>query len=147
MSGEAELCASSRVPVRQQGIISMLMDFDLKFGGWVQPTTDRLWKEEKSRRSELREIVPRFGKKEFSNLTHENDEVMLRGRPKVAGIDFAICASDNYNEHSFSRLAVNKALTCPKGQSACKLNSVFRSDLLPLEVKWTCICAGKELVV
>ena len=25
------------------------------------------------------------------------------------------------------------------------LNNVFSSDLLPLEVKWTCICAGKEV--
>ena len=26
-----------------------------------------------------------------------------------------------------------------------KLNNVLRSDLLPLEVKWACICAGKAL--
>ena len=26
-----------------------------------------------------------------------------------------------------------------------KFNNAFRSDLLPLEVKWACICAGKEL--
>ena len=56
----------------------------------------------------------------------------------------------------------NKTLTCPKGQSAwavappClakkktrsvqdKLNSVFRSVLLSLEVMWACICARKEL--
>ena len=26
-----------------------------------------------------------------------------------------------------------------------KLNKVFRSDLLPLEIKWSYICAGKEM--
>ena len=26
-----------------------------------------------------------------------------------------------------------------------KKNTVFRSDLLPLEVEWSCICPGKEM--
>ena len=56
----------------------------------------------------------------------------------------------------------NKALTCPWGQGAWAvalsligeektrsmqdtLNKVFRPDLLPLGIKWSCICAGKEL--
>ena len=67
----------------------------------------------------------------------------------------------NDNGHSFSQRPVHKALTCPQGRvlGSCStpwlakeipskqkiLNNVFRSDLLPLEVKWSCICAGKEM--
>ena len=70
--------------------------------------------------------------------------------------------NDNDNDHSYSQLPVNKALTCPKGSECLavafpwlakeirpkrkeELNNVFGSDLLPLEVKWACICARKEL--
>ena len=69
--------------------------------------------------------------------------------------------NDNDNDHSFNQLPDNRALACPRGQSAWvaappklakevrsmqnKLNKVFRSDLLPLETKWSCICAGKEM--
>ena len=71
------------------------------------------------------------------------------------------------NDHS-SQLPVNKALTCPEGQSAGavaspwlakeirsvqkdevvrSLRSVkeFRSDLLPLGIKRSCIGVGKEM--
>ena len=64
-------------------------------------------------------------------------------------------------DHSFSQLPVHKALTYPEGQGARavappwlvketrsmhkKINQVFRSDLLPLEMKWSCNCAGKEM--
>ena len=70
--------------------------------------------------------------------------------------------NDNDNDHSLSQLPVHKAQTCPEGQCAwvvaplwlakeiCSmqeddLNKAFRSDLLPLEVKWSCIGAGKDM--
>ena len=66
------------------------------------------------------------------------------------------------NDHSFNQLPEHKALTCPKGQNAWavappwlaketrsmqqkKLVNVFRSDLLPLDMKRSCICAGQEM--
>ena len=66
-------------------------------------------------------------------------------------------SNDTDNDHSLSQLFVHQALTCPKGQSAwpwplpvwrrklaqCKIK-VFRSDLLPLDMKWSCICAGRR---
>ena len=69
--------------------------------------------------------------------------------------------NDNDNDHSHSQLLVNKALTCTKGQEwlgrgpslakdirsmeRVELNKVFRSDLLPLGKKWSCICVGKAM--
>ena len=69
--------------------------------------------------------------------------------------------NDFDNDHSFGQLPVHKALTCSEGQSAwsvapprlakeirsmhLSLIKVLRSDLLPLEIKRSCICAGKEM--
>ena len=69
--------------------------------------------------------------------------------------------NDNDKDHSFSQLSVHKALTCPEGQSSwsvapslygeknlapCRHNSsrYSCSDLLPVEIKWSCICAGVQ---
>ena len=63
--------------------------------------------------------------------------------------------------NSCSQPTVHQALTCPQGPvclgrgpsrvgegsslNAQKLIKVLRSDLLPLEIQWSCICAGKEM--
>ena len=83
---------------------------------------------------------------------------------KICGVTqkWDVHVNDNDNDHSFSELSVHKALTCPEGLSAWavappwlakeirsmqkdELNKAFRSDLLPLGIKWFCICAKKEM--
>ena len=84
----------------------------------------------------------------------------------VSGIALAVVTAggaDNEkdNDHAFSQLSALKALTCrarvrgPWPSLVSQGNSVnakknyqsrcFRSDLLPLETKWSCIGAGKEM--
>ena len=57
-------------------------------------------------------------------------------------------ASSHLSLQFFRALAVSPPCLANKKKTRLmqnKLNNVFRTDLLPLEVKWACICARKEL--
>ena len=71
------------------------------------------------------------------------------------------CHWSNDNDHSVSQLPVHKALTYPYGQcewalapslfgesfASCRNNLYTYSDLVPLEINWSCTCARKRDVV